>query len=185
MAAFLFVALLMGWFPGSSSATYCMCKDGVSDSALQRTIDYACGSGADCSAILQNGACYQPNTVKAHCDYAANSYFQRKGQVSGACDFAGTATAASSLPSTVVSGCSYPASTSQAGTSSTTPTTTSGSPTSTAGSTTTGGGVYGGTGLSPTTSITDPNSSHRLTPQHNFLSLSLTLLFSGSLVFLG
>ncbi|MBA0692573.1 hypothetical protein Goari_010123, partial [Gossypium aridum] len=61
------------------------------DQALQTTLDYACGSGADCSAIQQNGACYNPNTVKDHCNYAVNSYFQNKGQVTGSCDFAGTA----------------------------------------------------------------------------------------------
>ncbi|BAT99125.1 hypothetical protein VIGAN_10051000 [Vigna angularis var. angularis] len=49
-------------------------------------IDYASGAGADCSPILQNGACYQPNTVKDHCNYAVNSYFQRKGQAQGSCD---------------------------------------------------------------------------------------------------
>ncbi|TYG70824.1 hypothetical protein ES288_D05G345400v1 [Gossypium darwinii] len=76
---------------GHSSATYCLCNDGVGDQALQTTLDYACGNGADCSAIQQNGACYNPNTVKDHCNYAVNSYFQNKGQVTGSCDFAGTA----------------------------------------------------------------------------------------------
>lgn len=78
---------------------YCVCKDGLSDQALQKALDYACGAGADCSPILQNGACYQPNTVKSHCDYAVNSYFQRKGQGAGSCDFAGTAMTSTSAPS--------------------------------------------------------------------------------------
>lgn len=82
-----------------AGATYCVCKDGLSNQALQKTIDYACGSEANCSAILQNGACYQPNTVKDHCNYAANSYFQRKGQAVGTCDFSGTATTSSTIAS--------------------------------------------------------------------------------------
>ncbi|KAM7278093.1 hypothetical protein ACFE04_005227 [Oxalis oulophora] len=43
-------------------------RSGLNDSLLQNSIDYACGNGADCSAILQNGRCYQPNTVKSHCE---------------------------------------------------------------------------------------------------------------------
>ncbi|XP_030444520.1 PLASMODESMATA CALLOSE-BINDING PROTEIN 3-like [Syzygium oleosum] len=108
MALLVFLALFLA-FTGHSGATYCLCKDGVGDQALQKSLDYACGAGADCSAILQNGACYQPNTIKDHCNYAVNSYFQRKGQVAGSCDFSGTAT-----PSTVLtnqaSGCVYPSS---------------------------------------------------------------------------
>jgi len=71
----------------------------VGDQALQKAIDYACGAGADCSPILQNGACFQPNTVKDHCNYAVNSYFQRKGQGQGSCDFAGAATPSQNPPS--------------------------------------------------------------------------------------
>lgn len=77
-------------------ATWCVCKDG-SDAILQKTLDYACGAGADCNPLHQNGPCFQPNTVRAHCNYAVNSYFQRKGQ--GSCDFAGTATVTASDPS--------------------------------------------------------------------------------------
>ncbi|XWS64189.1 hypothetical protein CRYUN_Cryun06bG0165000 [Craigia yunnanensis] len=83
---------------GHSSATYCLCKDGVGDQALQKSLDYACGAGADCTAILQNGACYNPNTVKDHCNYAVNSYFQNKGQATGSCDFSGTATVSPNPP---------------------------------------------------------------------------------------
>lgn len=82
----------------SLGATYCICKDGQSDQALQKTLDYACGAGADCTPILQNGPCFQPNTVKDHCSYAVNSYFQRKGQVQGSCDFSGTAMPSQSPP---------------------------------------------------------------------------------------
>lgn len=80
-------------------ALYCVCKDGVSSQLLQKAIDYACGTGADCSPILQNGPCFQPNTVKDHCNYAVNSYYQRKGNVQGSCDFAGAAAPTQTPPS--------------------------------------------------------------------------------------
>ena len=92
---FLFQFLI--FFP--IGALYCVCKDGVGDQALQKAIDYACGAGADCTPILQNGACFQPNTVKDHCNYAVNSYFQRKGQAQGSCDFSGAATPSQTPPS--------------------------------------------------------------------------------------
>jgi X8 domain len=69
---------------------------------LQKAIDYACGYGADCGPILQTGACYNPNTVKAHCNYAVNSYYQRKGQSPEACNFAGSALATNTDPSKLV-----------------------------------------------------------------------------------
>ncbi|KAF7124995.1 hypothetical protein RHSIM_Rhsim12G0075500 [Rhododendron simsii] len=94
---------------GHSTATYCICKDGLSDSVLQKDIDYACANGADCSHILQNGSCYNPVTVKDHCNYAVNSYYQRKNQVSGSCDFSGTATTTQTVPNQS-SGCVYPSS---------------------------------------------------------------------------
>ena len=48
--------------------------------------------------IFQNGACYNPNTVKNHCDYAVNSYFQKKNQAVGSCDFSGVATQTQTPP---------------------------------------------------------------------------------------
>ncbi|XP_039047081.1 uncharacterized protein LOC120187435 isoform X2 [Hibiscus syriacus] len=85
-------------FTGHSSATYCLCKDGVSEEMLQKALDYACGAGADCSPINKNGPCFNPNTVKDHCNYAVNSYFQKKGQAQGSCDFTGTAAVSSNPP---------------------------------------------------------------------------------------
>ncbi|KAG9154791.1 hypothetical protein Leryth_014280 [Lithospermum erythrorhizon] len=107
MANHVFYMFLILAMAGHSSATWCVCKDG-NDVVLQKTLDYACGAGADCNPIHQTGSCFNPNTVRAHCSYAVNSYFQKKGQASGTCDFAGTATIVTSDPS--ISGCSYPAS---------------------------------------------------------------------------
>lgn len=66
---------------------------------LQKNIDYACGNGADCGPINPNGACFNPNTVKDHCNFAVNSYYQKKGPVQGSCDFSGTAIVSQTPPS--------------------------------------------------------------------------------------
>ncbi|GMN41984.1 hypothetical protein TIFTF001_011195 [Ficus carica] len=155
MAALVYVVVFLA-LTGYSSATYCLCKDGVGDQNLQKALDYACGAGADCTPILQNGACYLPNTVKDHCSYAVNSYFQRKGQVQGSCDFSGTATQSANPPSTQNTSCVFPSSSSQTGTTPTTPTGTT--PTTPTGTTPTGTPTTGTpttgtptTGTTPTT----------------------------------
>ncbi|XP_050376159.1 PLASMODESMATA CALLOSE-BINDING PROTEIN 3-like [Argentina anserina] len=153
MAALAFAALLLLAMAGQSSANWCVCKSG-SDAVLQKTLDYACGAGADCNPIKSSGSCYNPNSVKAHCDYAVNSYFQKKGQAQGTCDFAGTATPVTTDPS--VTGCTFPSSASTSG--STTPTT--GTATPTTGTTTpTTGTTTPTTGTTPTTSGTTPTST--------------------------
>uniref|UniRef100_A0A1J3JWT5 Plasmodesmata callose-binding protein 3 n=1 Tax=Noccaea caerulescens TaxID=107243 RepID=A0A1J3JWT5_NOCCA len=103
-----------------SSAAYCLCRDGVGEKELQTSIDYACGVLADCNPIHDKGPCYQPNNVKSHCDWAVNSYFQKTGQISGSCNFSGTAITSPTPPSTVVTGCIYPSSPGNAGTTLTT-----------------------------------------------------------------
>ncbi|XP_047051061.1 uncharacterized protein LOC124656343 [Lolium rigidum] len=79
------------------AASWCVCKPGLSDAALQGTLDYACGHGADCNALRPGGQCHDPDTLLAHCSYAANSYFQSSKDA--ACDFAGTAALSSTDPS--------------------------------------------------------------------------------------
>ncbi|RZC59863.1 hypothetical protein C5167_007167 [Papaver somniferum] len=83
----------------SADAVWCACRPDQSDVVLQKAIDYACGNGADCSAINQGGVCYQPNTVRAHCSYAVNSYYQKKGGAQGSCEFSGSAAVTSTDPS--------------------------------------------------------------------------------------
>ncbi|KZV42380.1 PLASMODESMATA CALLOSE-BINDING protein 3 [Dorcoceras hygrometricum] len=110
MAVFIVIyAVILFAMAIHSDANYCVCNSGLSDTVLQKNIDYACGSGADCSGILQNGACFNPNTVKDHCTYAVNSYYQRKGQTAGSCVFDGTATVTANAPN-AVTGCVYPSS---------------------------------------------------------------------------
>ncbi|KAL8035413.1 hypothetical protein ABFX02_12G095200 [Erythranthe guttata] len=115
MAVFAVGLVFLLAFAGYSDASYCVCNNGLSDAVLQKNIDYACGAGADCSAILQSGPCFNPNTVKDHCNYAVNSYYQRKGQIPGSCDFQATASVSTVAPSTT-SGCVYQSTPSTGGT---------------------------------------------------------------------
>ncbi|XP_004508681.1 uncharacterized protein [Cicer arietinum] len=167
-ATFALTLLLLAFTATTSSATWCVCKDGA-EPILQKTLDYACGAGADCNPLHQNAPCFQPNTVKAHCSYAVNSYFQKKGQAPGTCDFSGTATVTASDPS--VSGCAYPSSVSGAGTSTTTPatgTTTTPSmgttPSTGTPSTSTGTGTGTGTGMGTGTSTGTGTGTTGTTP---------------------
>ncbi|KAL9682304.1 hypothetical protein QQ045_014099 [Rhodiola kirilowii] len=168
MAATLLASLvlMLAVVRHSDASVYCLCKDGVGQSALQKALDYACGAGADCSAIIQNGGCYNPNTVKNHCDYAVNSYFQRKGQATGSCDFNGAATTSSTVP-TQPSGCTY-----QSTPGSTTPSTST--PTN-SGFLTPPGGITSGTGLGPS-SYTDTSAATSLPAFHSCL---LSWIFGG------
>uniref|UniRef100_A0A1J3H4A1 Carbohydrate-binding X8 domain-containing protein n=1 Tax=Noccaea caerulescens TaxID=107243 RepID=A0A1J3H4A1_NOCCA len=97
------MAILLPLFLLFSVATYsnaavCVCKDG-NEQALQKVIDYACGSGADCTQIEETGACFQPNTIKNHCDVAVNSFYQKKAPTGATCDFNGAAFISTSPPS--------------------------------------------------------------------------------------
>lgn len=80
-------------------ADFCVCRSEQPQTALQKTIDYACGAGADCNLIHEQGPCYNPNTVVAHCSWAANSYFQKKRAMGATCDFTGTALLVTTDPS--------------------------------------------------------------------------------------
>ncbi|XP_010537387.1 PREDICTED: PLASMODESMATA CALLOSE-BINDING PROTEIN 3 isoform X1 [Tarenaya hassleriana] len=181
------VAVLLLAMAGYSSGTWCVCREGLSDGMLQKTLDYACGAGADCGPIHQNGPCFNPNTVKAHCSYAVNSYFQKKSQSPGSCDFAGTATFSASDPS--YSGCPFPASASAAGTSTTVTTTpTTGVPTTTnigpySGMPSTGGGMgtSGPGGINP--DYTYPSPGSRLqNPVGNLYRFLAFILLMSSLI---
>ncbi|XP_042512598.1 leucine-rich repeat extensin-like protein 2 [Macadamia integrifolia] len=70
---------------------WCVAKPTVPDPIIQESMDYACGSGADCGSIQADGSCFQPDTLYAHASYAFNSYWQRTKAAGGTCDFGGTA----------------------------------------------------------------------------------------------
>lgn len=170
---------------GHSNAAYCICKDGVKDNILQENIDYACGQGADCTPIHQGGNCFNPDTVKDHCNYAVNSYYQRKSSTGATCDFSGTATLVQALPN-ANSGCSYPSSASNAGTAtpnnpSTNPSIAPPGSSSTNPITTpTGGTTPGFNGLGPSGSggLDNPGSGARQGPGL-FVSLAFVLAILG------
>ncbi|EOA28779.1 hypothetical protein CARUB_v10025011mg [Capsella rubella] len=58
------LAVILLAMAGHSSGTWCECREGLSEAMLQKTLDYACGAGADCVPIHQNGPCFNPNTVR-------------------------------------------------------------------------------------------------------------------------
>ncbi|BAF13230.1 PLASMODESMATA CALLOSE-BINDING PROTEIN 2 [Oryza sativa Japonica Group] len=147
----LLMALMAATLAGRSEGAWCICRQDMPDSTLQKTLDYACGDGADCKPIQQSGACFSPDTVKAHCSYAVNSFYQRNNQNSQACVFSGTATLVTTDPSS--NGCMYPASASAAGT---------GTPTSGTGGST---GVDGPPGMGLGPSSFNDNSGASLLPE--------------------
>ncbi|KAF5194549.1 Carbohydrate-binding x8 domain-containing protein [Thalictrum thalictroides] len=86
--------------PESKGGGWCVAKPNVPEETLQEAIDYACGEGGgDCEEIGKHGSCYDPNTVIAHASYAFNSYWQKKKNYGGTCDFGGTAMIINSDPS--------------------------------------------------------------------------------------
>lgn len=160
-----------------AASDFCVCRSDQSTAALQQAIDFACGQGADCTAVLQNGPCYNPNNVAAHCSWAANSYFQKLRSSGATCDFSGAATLSSADPS--YSGCTFPSSASAAGTTGTTTAggTTTGTFSPGVGTATNGTGLGSSLGPTGTSSMDSAGAAAGLLPRVE-LAASLAILLS-------
>ncbi|CAL5416704.1 unnamed protein product [Camellia sinensis] len=159
---------------GGVEATWCVTRSEASDQALQTALDYACGAGADCAPILSSGLCYLPNTLQSHASYAFNSYYQRRGNAPGSCDFSGTATVAGTDPS--YGSCVFPSSQSTAGGTGGTPTTTNPSLIAPPPPATTVP-LYGNGGLTPT-NTNNSKASMEFSITTILISISCFLLLS-------
>ncbi|GER47086.1 glucan endo-1 3-beta-glucosidas [Striga asiatica] len=84
----------------TTNQTYCAAKSGADEKMLQAALDWACGPGkVDCSELMQGQACYEPDTVEAHANYAFDAYYHQMGKAPGSCDFNGVATVTTTNPS--------------------------------------------------------------------------------------
>uniref|UniRef100_A0A0D9ZBC6 glucan endo-1,3-beta-D-glucosidase n=1 Tax=Oryza glumipatula TaxID=40148 RepID=A0A0D9ZBC6_9ORYZ len=86
--------------PRGGGGGWCVASAGATEADLQADLDYACAQvGVDCGAIQAGGACFEPNTVRAHAAYAMNQLYQAAGRHPWNCDFRSSATLTSDNPS--------------------------------------------------------------------------------------
>ncbi|KAG5233686.1 glucan endo-1,3-beta-glucosidase [Salix suchowensis] len=85
---------------GPEEKIWCLPKPGADVEALQRNIDYVCGLEVElCKPIQEGGACFLPNTVRAHASFAMNAYYQGTEKNDYDCDFKQTAAVSNVDPS--------------------------------------------------------------------------------------
>jgi exo-beta-1,3-glucanase (GH17 family) len=86
---------------GTGTGGWCVASADATEADLQEDLDYACAQvGVDCAAIQPGGACFEPNTVRAHGAYAMNQLYQAAGRHPWNCDFRQSATLTAENPST-------------------------------------------------------------------------------------
>ncbi|KAH7387707.1 hypothetical protein KP509_16G037400 [Ceratopteris richardii] len=90
-----------------TGATWCVASPAASNESLEAGLNYACGEGnADCGPIQPGNPCFLPDSYFSHASYAYNSYYQRSGDNSAACNFGGSAMITTKDPS--YGACIYP-----------------------------------------------------------------------------
>lgn len=93
----------------TTNQTYCVAKENAEKKMVQAALDWACGAGkVDCTPLLPENPCYEPNTVIAHASYAFDAYYHKMGMADGTCNFNGVAKVTTSDPSN--GSCIYPGS---------------------------------------------------------------------------
>ncbi|TVU46540.1 hypothetical protein EJB05_06081 [Eragrostis curvula] len=175
-AALVMVAAVLLVSSSLVASEFCVCRSDQPTTVLQKAIDFSCAQGADCTAILQGGGCYNPDTVASHCSWAANSYYQNNKAKGATCDFEGAATVSTTDPS--FSGCTFPSSASAAGITSTTPAGGSTTGTLTPGFGTGANGTMGSSGLGPTGTGAMDTAAAGLLPCIQLAALLAVAIFS-------
>ncbi|CAM6028402.1 unnamed protein product [Sphagnum balticum] len=87
---------------------WCVAKPNQAATTLQGDLDWACGplqgqGQVDCSPIRSTGACYNPNTLEDHCNWAFNAYYLLHSNLADPCEFAGSAVLTTIDPSKKIS----------------------------------------------------------------------------------
>ncbi|PIA60260.1 hypothetical protein AQUCO_00300044v1 [Aquilegia coerulea] len=85
--------------PANAGKNWCLPRQGVTDTDLQKNIDYVCSLGIDCKPIQDGGACFNPSTIRSHAAYAMNAYYQSRGPQAVNCDFTKTGEVVTKDPS--------------------------------------------------------------------------------------
>ena len=88
----------------TTTILWCIANPNASQTSLQSSLDWACGTESgqgqvNCGPVNVGGACYDPNTLISHCDWAFNAYFVRMNATAQACDFQGAAMETTTDPS--------------------------------------------------------------------------------------
>ncbi|KAJ3681219.1 hypothetical protein LUZ60_015708 [Juncus effusus] len=89
---------------------WCVTKRGrVNETLIQNAVSYACEQASNiCKAVQKGGKCFEPNSLKAHANWAFNSYWQQFRKIGGTCSFNGLAVLTTKDPS--YGSCKFPSS---------------------------------------------------------------------------